>query len=58
MSAQEAQIAVDKGVQRIIVSNHGGLFVQGLASPIEVLSSVVDAVGEKVQVLVDGGFRR
>jgi 4-hydroxymandelate oxidase len=58
MSAQEAQMAVAKGVQGIIVSNHGGLFVQGLASPIEVLTSVVDAVGGKVPVLVDGGFRR
>ena len=58
MSAQEAQIAVEKGIQGIIVSNHGGLFVQGLASPIEVLASVVDAVGGKVPVLVDGGFRR
>jgi 4-hydroxymandelate oxidase len=58
MSAQEAQVAVEKGVQGIIVSNHGGLFVQGLASPIEVLAFVVDAVGGKVPVLVDGGFRR
>jgi isopentenyl diphosphate isomerase/L-lactate dehydrogenase-like FMN-dependent dehydrogenase len=58
MSAQEAQIAVEKGVQGIIVSNHGGLFVQGLASPIEVLPAVVDAVGGKVPVLIDGGFRR
>jgi len=58
MSAQEAQIAVEKGVHGVIVSNHGGLFVQGLASPIEVLASVVDAVGGKVPVLVDGSFRR
>ena len=58
MSGQEAQMAVEKGVQGIIVSNHGGLFVQGLASPIEVLASVVNAVGGKVPVLIDGGFRR
>jgi len=58
MDAQEAQIAVEKGVQGIIVSNHGGLVVQGLVSPIEVLTSVVDAVGGKVPVLVDGSFRR
>ncbi len=58
MSAQEAQLAVEKGIPGIIVSNYGGLFVQGLASPIEVLASIVDAVGGKVPVLVDGGFRR
>jgi len=58
MSAQEAQLGVDKGVHGIIVSNHGGLFVQGLASPIEVLPAIVDAVGKKVPVMVDGGFRR
>ena len=58
MSAEEAQMAVEKGIQGLVVSNHGGMFVPGLASPIEVLSSVVDAVGSKVPVLVDGGFRR
>jgi 4-hydroxymandelate oxidase len=58
MNAHEAHAAVDKGIQGIIVSNHGGSFVQGLASPIEVLASVVDAVGSKAPVLVDGGFRR
>jgi 4-hydroxymandelate oxidase len=58
MSADEARAAVEKGVQGIIVSNHGGRFLQGLASPMEVLSPVVDAVGGKVPVLIDGGFRR
>jgi 4-hydroxymandelate oxidase len=56
MSAQEAQTVVEKGVQGIIVSNHGGSHLQGLASPIEVLPSIVDAVGSNVPV--DGGFRR
>jgi isopentenyl diphosphate isomerase/L-lactate dehydrogenase-like FMN-dependent dehydrogenase len=58
MNAQEARMAADRGIHGIIVSNHGGLFVPGLASPIEVLASVVDAVGGKVPVMVDGGFRR
>ena len=56
MSAKDAQMAVDKGVQGIIVSNHGGP-VQGSA-PIEALPSVVDAVGSKAPVLIDGSFRR
>ena len=57
MSADEAKAAVEKGVAGIVVSNHGGV-VPGLASPIEVLTSVVDAVGGKIPVLIDGGFRR
>ncbi len=58
MSAEEARIAVEKGVQGIIVSNHGGRFVPGLASPIEMLRSVVDAVEGRAPVLIDGNFRR
>ncbi len=58
MSAEEARKAVEQGAQGIIVSNHGGRFVPGLAAPIEVLASIVDAAGERVPVLIDGGFRR
>jgi 4-hydroxymandelate oxidase len=58
LSAGEARTAVEKGVDGIIVSNHGGLLVPGLAAPIEVLTAVVDAVGGKVPVLIDGSFRR
>ena len=58
MDPGEARMAVDRGVQGIVVSSHGGRFVQGLADPISVLPSIADAVGEKVPVLVDGGFRR
>lgn len=56
-SAREAQIAVDKGVQGIVVSNHGGS-VQPGAAPIERLASIVDAAGSKAPVLIDGSFRR
>jgi 4-hydroxymandelate oxidase len=58
MSPEEARTAVERGVNGIIVSNHGGRFVHGLASPIDVLPPVVDAVGGKIPVLIDGGFRR
>lgn len=58
MRAQEAQAAVDRGIQGIIVSNNGGLLTPGLASPMEALASVVDAVGGKAPVMVDGSFRR
>lgn len=58
MSADEAVTAVERGVDGVIVSNHGGRFVHGVAEPITVLSHIVDAVGGRVPVLVDGGFRR
>jgi 4-hydroxymandelate oxidase len=58
MSPEEAQSAVQKGVQGIVVSNYGGLLTPGLASPMEMLPAIADAVAGRVPVLVDGGFRR
>lgn len=58
MSVDEATAAVSRGVDGIVVSNHGGGFVNGLAEPITVLPEIVDAVGGRALVLVDGGFRR
>jgi isopentenyl diphosphate isomerase/L-lactate dehydrogenase-like FMN-dependent dehydrogenase len=58
MTAEEADLAVKRGVQGIVVSNYGGILTKGMATPIEVLSPIVDAVGGRVPVLVDGGFRR
>ena len=58
MSPEEARTAVQKGIQGIVVSNHGGMFSTGLASPIEMLPSIADAVGGKIPILIDGSFRR
>jgi 4-hydroxymandelate oxidase len=62
MSAGEARTAVDKGVQGIVVSGYTAGYteasVSGLAAPIEVLPGIVDAVGGKIPILIDGGFRR
>lgn len=58
MRPQDARAAVDSGIQGIMVSNNGGLLTPGLASPMEALASVVDAVSGKAPVMVDGGFRR
>ncbi len=55
MTPADAQTAVDRGLQGIVVSN-GGL--AGQPAPMEVLASVVDKVGARVPVLIDGGFRR
>jgi 4-hydroxymandelate oxidase len=58
MSPEEARTAAERGVDGIIVSNHGGRFVQGLATPVEVLAEIVDAVGGKIPVLMDSDIRR
>jgi isopentenyl diphosphate isomerase/L-lactate dehydrogenase-like FMN-dependent dehydrogenase len=58
MSPAEARLAVAQGVDAIVVSSHGGLYTSGFAEPIEVLPSVMEAVGDRIPVLVDGGFRR
>src|SRR5439155_10133686 len=58
MSPDEAKTAADKGVDGVIVSNYGGQFLQGLASPMEMLIPIVDRIGGKIPVLIDGSFRR
>ncbi len=58
MSPEEARTAVEKGIQGIVVSNHGGRFVTGLAQPLTVLPAIAEAVGTKVPILIDGSFRR
>jgi 4-hydroxymandelate oxidase len=57
MTAEDASLCVDSGADALIVSNHGGRLGDTLAS-IEVLPEVVDAVGEKIEVYLDGGIRR
>jgi L-lactate dehydrogenase (cytochrome) len=58
MSAEDAQRAVDHGVDAVIVSNHGGRQLDGLPAPIEVLPEVVEAVNGRAEVILDGGVRR
>jgi L-lactate dehydrogenase (cytochrome) len=54
----EAVAAVDRGVDGIVVSNHGGRQLDGAVAAIETLPHVVDAVADRAAVLVDGGIRR
>lgn len=56
--ADEARRAVDAGATAISVSNHGGNNLDGAPAPIRVLPQVVDAVGDQVEVIMDGGIRR
>ena len=55
---EEAKLAVEHGADGIIVSNHGGRASETLRPTIECLPEVVDAVGGRIPVFVDGGFRR
>lgn len=58
MSADDARRAADVGVTAVIVSNHGGRQLDGAAAPIEVLPEIAGAVGDRVEVILDGGIRR
>ena len=58
LRAEDARLAADCGADGVIVSNHGGRAVDSTRAPIEILPKVVDAVGNRVTVLVDSGFRR
>jgi isopentenyl diphosphate isomerase/L-lactate dehydrogenase-like FMN-dependent dehydrogenase len=55
---EDAKIAVECGVDGIIVSNHGGRMLDGCVSSMGVLPAIVDAVARRVTVMVDGGFKR
>jgi len=49
---------VDLGATALSVSNHGGNNLDGTPAPIRSLPAVVDAVGDQIEVLLDGGVRR
>ena len=54
----DAKLALDHGADGILVSNHGGRATETLRPTIEALPDVVDAVGGRIPVMVDGGIRR
>jgi L-lactate dehydrogenase (cytochrome) len=58
MSVADARRAVDIGATGIMVSNHGGRQLDGSRSPFDQLAEIVDAVGDKIDVICDGGIRR
>ena len=57
MDAEDAEIAARSGADAIIVSNHGGRQLDGAPSSIAALPSIARAVGDKIEVLMDGGIR-
>ena len=55
---QDAVMAAECGADAIVLSNHGGRVLDSTTAPILVLPQVVDAVGKRITVIVDSGFRR
>ena len=58
LTPEDAKLAVERGANGIIVSNHGARYLDTAPATMEVLPGIVDAVGGKIPVFVDGGFRR
>ena len=58
LTAEDARLACEHGAAGIVVSNHGGRQLDGVAATLDVLTEVVEAVDGRVEVLVDGGIRR
>ena len=58
LTADDARIALEHGVRAIIVSNHGGRQLDGARTGCDALPEVVEAVGNRAEILVDGGIRR
>ena len=58
LTGEDAKLCVENGAQAVVVSNHGARTLDGTGGTLHVLAEVVDAVGGKVPVLMDGGVRR
>ena len=58
MSVEDAKKAIDIGCTAIIISNHGGRQLDGSRSPFDQVKEISDAVGDKLEIILDGGVRR
>jgi isopentenyl diphosphate isomerase/L-lactate dehydrogenase-like FMN-dependent dehydrogenase len=58
LTVADARRAAEHGVDGLIVSNHGGRQLDGTPASVEALPEIADAVGHRVEVLLDGGVRR
>ena len=56
-TAEDARLCVEHGVDGLVVSNHGGHAAEGTSGTIEMLPEVVDVVGDRLEILMDGGIR-
>jgi len=58
LTAEDALLAVEHGCAGVVVSNHGGRQLDGVAASLDALPEIVEAVSDRCEVLVDGGVRR
>ena len=58
LTAEDATLAVEHGADAVVVSNHGGRQLDGVAASLDALPEVVEAVDGRAEILVDGGVRR
>ena len=58
VSVEDSKKAVSVGASAIMISNHGGRQLDGSIAPFDALSDIVDAVGDKIEIILDGGVRR
>jgi L-lactate dehydrogenase (cytochrome) len=58
LTGEDARRALDEGAAGVVVSNHGGRQLDGVAASLRALPEVVKAVGGRAEVLMDGGVRR
>jgi len=58
LTPEDARLAVENGASGIVVSNHGARYLDTAPATIDALPGIVEAVGGKIPVLIDGGFRR
>ena len=58
MSVEDAKRAIDIGCTAIMISNHGGRQLDGSRSPFDQIKAISDAVGDKIEIILDGGVRR
>ncbi|WP_165795811.1 alpha-hydroxy acid oxidase, partial [Methylobacterium frigidaeris] len=57
LDPEDAELAAQSGAEALIVSNHGGRQLDGAISSIAALPSIVETVGDRIEVLMDGGIR-
>jgi L-lactate dehydrogenase (cytochrome) len=55
---EDARIAADTGVEAVALSNHGGRQLDSAPAPLDLVAPVADAVGDRVEIICDGGVRR
>ena len=58
MSVEDAKRAIDIGCTAIMISNHGGRQLDGSRSPFDQVKAISDAVGDRLEIILDGGVRR